>query len=149
MYRLECEHYTAAFNEARETYFRNQCQLNSNNPRKLQRTINCLLGKSKKTSPGVTVTLTADTLNNYFIDKVATIYAKCTAQKPFTIYQISVRPTWTDFTMLSYLQVQKILSTSDKSCALDLIPTWAVKKTLWSYIRLLRRQAKAEPKDWQ
>ena len=95
------------------------------NPRALWKTVNNLL---QPPSQSATDKLSADDFAKFFVDKVAKIRASTAAAAAPVIIPRDVLPL-TEFEPTSVHEIIKLLSTLPaKSCSLDPIPTWLLKR---------------------
>jgi len=119
------------------TFWRTAIAANKDDSKKLWRALHGVLGDATTEETG---TRTADEFATYFKDKIDSV-RESTASTPLFDVPTKATPTLEQWTAVTHDEVEQIIGSAlNKTCQLDLAPTWLVKdmgRLLSPFIALL------------
>ena len=139
----QLKHVNHLIEAAKRAYFANE--LNNANTKSVFRTVGTLFNKNTKPRPTCESNLIlSNNFSDFFYDKIATIRNNLDNQidqddhNHFPIPVIEFSAPALDFEESSEDEIRQIIcSSANKSCILDLIPTWLLKATVDSFLPVI------------
>lgn len=136
-YMKQCKLVDTMVSTAKSSYFRNMIKQNQNCPKKLWGTLDSLLGRSipKSLPSSNSPSDLATSFLNFFDDKITKLCNAipfCVNSTDTTIpSNLQKPPSLTNFVLASREEIRNfILSSTDSSCSLDVIPTKLLKSCI-------------------
>jgi len=140
MYKTEVKRFTVMLRDARRNYYRTLIDKNASNSRKLWSTLNKVIGNSniKVLPSSVSGVSLAKSFLDFFSGKISRLSAAFDENSTFSVNEtpITCPPILNKFEDATEIEVrQVILSMSDATCDLDVIPTKKLKECIDGFIK--------------
>ena len=136
-YRRQCRRVNRMITSSKRTYFRKTISTHKDSPKKLWNTLNSLLGRNapKSLPTAISPSTLASSFLNYFNDKITNLCANIPSTFDATFchssHPSSIPSQLSNFSPATSDEIRKlILSSTDASCSLDIIPTKLLKSCI-------------------